>query len=161
MWKSLTPLHIALLHPFGLHNACTHEWPGFNFLTVSCIKDSVWVFILSYINVIIYKITYNCCMIFKCCYSSRPIFPLKLFTFLTFEIKVEKEFDKEQVLAQRSWFVSLDSGTSPVRLRAAHPCTTLRAQDWSRLRIQSLLYRSQGPLGRTTLGRRYFFPPTL
>ena len=39
--------------------------------------------------------------------------------------------------------------------------STLRAQDWSRLRTQSLLYRSQGPLGRTTLGRRYFFPPTL
>ena len=44
---------------------------------------------------------------------------------------------------------------------ATAPPLTLRAQDWSRLRIQSLPYRSQGPLGRTTLGRRYFFPPTL
>ena len=35
---------------------------------------------------------------------------------------------------------------------------TLRAQDWSRLRIQSLLYRSQGPLGKDYFRTTIFFP---
>ena len=35
---------------------------------------------------------------------------------------------------------------------------TLRAQDWSRLRIQSLLYRSQGPLGKDYFRMTIFFP---
>ena len=35
---------------------------------------------------------------------------------------------------------------------------TLRAQDWSRLRIQSLLYHSQGPLGKDYFRTTIFFP---
>ena len=35
---------------------------------------------------------------------------------------------------------------------------TLRAQDWSRLRIQSLLYRSHGPLGKDYFRTTIFFP---
>ena len=35
---------------------------------------------------------------------------------------------------------------------------TLRAQDWSRLRIQSLLYRSRGPLGKDYFRTTIFFP---
>ena len=35
---------------------------------------------------------------------------------------------------------------------------TLRAQDWLRLRIQSLLYRSQGPLGKDYFRTTIFFP---
>ena len=36
--------------------------------------------------------------------------------------------------------------------------STLRAQDWSRLRIQSLLYRSQAPLGKDYFRTTIFFP---
>ena len=41
---------------------------------------------------------------------------------------------------------------------AGYRHTTLRAQDWSRLRIQSLLYRAQGPLGKDYFRTTIFFP---
>ena len=52
--------------------------------------------------------------------------------------------------------------TSATRYRCGDnrtkPKVTLRAQDWSRLRIQSLLYRSQGPLGKDYFRTTIFFP---
>ena len=36
--------------------------------------------------------------------------------------------------------------------------STLRAQDWWRLRIQSLLYRSRGPPGKDYFRTTIFFP---
>ena len=58
-------------------------------------------------------------------------------------------------LSKASYWNSLLHSTGKLY---ASPQLTLRAQDWSRLRIQSLLYHSQGPLGKDYFRTTIFFP---
>ena len=68
------------------------------------------------------------------------------------------------------WIHALLTRNTPSLAGLAHPLVltdeakkrisllTLRAQHWSRLRIQSLLYRSQGPLRKDYFRTTIFFP---
>ena len=56
------------------------------------------------------------------------------------------------------WKVQGDSAQDSPFCRVCVGGVTLRAQDSSRLRIQSLLYRSQGPLGKDYFRTTLFFP---
>ena len=49
-------------------------------------------------------------------------------------------------------------GCVPLSLTCTTVTCMLRAQDWSRLRIQSLVYHSQGPLGKDYFRTTIFFP---
>ena len=53
--------------------------------------------------------------------------------------------------------VRVRSAGQKIRANVPPKGPTLRAQDWSRLRIQSLLYRSQGPLGKDYFRTTIFF----
>ena len=71
-----------------------------------------------------------------------------------FAVDVAIEFPPPPKEPPRWW-----SGSSMhLLINHRHTHSTLRAQDWSRLRIQSLLYHSQGPLGKDYFRTTIFFP---